>query len=233
KLIAGITAAYAGEDVNVAADMAAEAVRWNSTAEIFYYNELEEIKNDTDGTYAKEQLDLIKNIPNAVAQVVKANDITIISFNIGMIGYAAIINNKNGNVWMVGVEKETSGGRASYRVVPEVGINLNFKEIVKGIQEPSRSPFKATRMVGRGISINFGNIGGRMDAVDIDRAIQGSSIGIQACYGVCGGAIRTSGRQTILTYGVGNPQISITGGNMIRLTEERKQDFFKILGIRQ
>ncbi|STY80783.1 VENN motif pre-toxin domain-containing protein [Moraxella catarrhalis] len=31
KLIAGITAAYAGEDVNVAASVAAEAVRWNSS----------------------------------------------------------------------------------------------------------------------------------------------------------------------------------------------------------
>ena len=31
KLIAGITAAYAGEDVNVAAGVAAEAVRWNSS----------------------------------------------------------------------------------------------------------------------------------------------------------------------------------------------------------
>ena len=31
KLIAGITAAYAGEDVNVAAGVAAEAVRWNGT----------------------------------------------------------------------------------------------------------------------------------------------------------------------------------------------------------
>ncbi|OAV32042.1 hypothetical protein AO366_1602 [Moraxella catarrhalis] len=31
KLIAGITAAYAGEDVNVAANVAAEAVRWNSS----------------------------------------------------------------------------------------------------------------------------------------------------------------------------------------------------------
>ena len=30
KLIAGITAAFAGEDVNVAAGVAAEAVRWNS-----------------------------------------------------------------------------------------------------------------------------------------------------------------------------------------------------------
>lgn len=31
RLIAGIGAAFAGEDVNVAADMAAEAVRWNNS----------------------------------------------------------------------------------------------------------------------------------------------------------------------------------------------------------
>lgn len=71
KLIAGITAAYAGEDVNVAADMAAEAVRWNSTAQIFYYNELEEIKNDTDGTYAKEQLQAITNISDDLAELLE------------------------------------------------------------------------------------------------------------------------------------------------------------------
>ena len=35
KLIAAITAAYTGEDVNVAANVAAEAVRWNGTAQIF------------------------------------------------------------------------------------------------------------------------------------------------------------------------------------------------------
>ena len=168
KLIAGITAAFAGEDVNVAAGVAAEAVRWNGTAQIFYYNELEEIKNDIDGTYVKEQLNLIKNIPNAVAQVVKDNDMTIISFNMGMVGYTAIVNNKNGNVWITGVEKETLGGQVSYRAVPEVGINLNFKEITKGIQGSSRSPARATRMVNAGISINFGNIRGKMEATDID-----------------------------------------------------------------
>lgn len=168
-----------------------------------------------------------------MAQVVKANDMTIISFGMGMVGYTAVINNKNGNVWITGVEKETSGGRVSYRVVPEVGINLNLKEIAKSIQESSHSPTKATRMVGRGISVNFGNVREGMEADDIDRVIQGSSIGIQACHVICGGAIRTSGGQTILTYGVGNSQIGIIGGNMVQLTESRKQDFFKILRIMQ
>ncbi|OAV21308.1 hypothetical protein AO372_1222 [Moraxella catarrhalis] len=71
KLIAGITTAYAGEDVNVAAGMAAEAVRWDSTAQIFYYNELKEIKNDTDGTYVKEQLQAITNISDDLAELLE------------------------------------------------------------------------------------------------------------------------------------------------------------------
>ena len=71
KLIAGITAAFAGEDVNVAAGVAAEAVRWNGTAQIFYYNELKEIKNDTDGTYVKEQLQAITNISDDLAELLE------------------------------------------------------------------------------------------------------------------------------------------------------------------
>ena len=65
------------------------------------------------------------------------------------------------------------------------------------------------------------------------RAIKSSSVGIQTCYGVCGGAIRTSGGQTILTYGAGTPQIGITGGNMVQLSEEKKQELFKILEVKQ
>ena len=71
KLIAGITAVFAGEDVNVAAGVAAEAVRWNGTAQIFYYNELEEIKNDIDGTYVKEQLQAITNISDDLAELLE------------------------------------------------------------------------------------------------------------------------------------------------------------------
>ena len=53
KLIAGITAAFAGEDVNVAAGVAAEAVENNAFAEI-YPNEWDEIVNNTDGSYGLE-----------------------------------------------------------------------------------------------------------------------------------------------------------------------------------
>ncbi|OAV28761.1 hypothetical protein [Moraxella catarrhalis] len=51
--------------------MAAEAVRWNGTAQIFYYNELKEIKNDTDGTYVKEQLQAITNISDDLAELLE------------------------------------------------------------------------------------------------------------------------------------------------------------------
>ena len=53
KLIAGITAAFAGEDVNVAAGVAAEAVENNTFAEM-YPNEWDEIVNNTDGSYSLE-----------------------------------------------------------------------------------------------------------------------------------------------------------------------------------
>ncbi|AZQ93757.1 filamentous hemagglutinin family N-terminal domain protein [Moraxella catarrhalis] len=53
KLIAGITAVFAGEDVNVAAGVAAEAVENNTFAEI-YPNEWVEIVNNTDGSYGLE-----------------------------------------------------------------------------------------------------------------------------------------------------------------------------------
>ena len=53
KMIAGITAAYAGEDVNVAAGVAAEAVENNAFAEM-YPNEWDEIVNNTDGSYGLE-----------------------------------------------------------------------------------------------------------------------------------------------------------------------------------
>ena len=53
KLIAGITAVFAGEDVNVAAGVAAEAVENNTFAEI-YPNEWDEIVNNTDGSYGLE-----------------------------------------------------------------------------------------------------------------------------------------------------------------------------------
>lgn len=109
---------------------------------------------------------------------------------------------------------------------------LTLKKLLRVFKSRLDPPLRRQEWWGEAYQLTSAILG-RMEAVDIDRAIQGSSIGIQACYGVCGGAIRTSGGQTILTYGVGNPQISITGGNMIRLTEERKQDFFKILGIRQ
>ena len=53
KMIAGITAAFAGEDVNVAASVAAEAVENNAFAEM-YPNEWDEIVNNTDGSYSLE-----------------------------------------------------------------------------------------------------------------------------------------------------------------------------------
>ncbi|OOS03649.1 hypothetical protein SAMN02745664_11844 [Moraxella cuniculi DSM 21768] len=97
----------------------------------------------------------------------------------------------------------------------------------------SSSDGKITRPVGFSASINFGSvIGGEKDATAIDEVIKGSSIGVQACHGVCLGGIRTKGKENVLTYGVGTSQISMSGGNMVQLSEERKQQLFTLLGIK-
>lgn len=212
----------------MAAGVAAEAVRWNSTAQVMLIAEWDEI-NHPD--YPKEMLEAIKRIPDDIASIHNYfNDMTIASFSAGMVGYTVIINNKNGNVWITGVTKEQDNGGPTYKLVPEVSINVNIQTLANAIQQSPNSFTKIARPVGMGVSINFGSIkGGRMKASDIDKAIKGSSVGIQVCRGVCSGAIKTSGGQTIFTYGVGTSQISITGGNMVQLSEKRKQDLFKIL----
>lgn len=124
RLIAGIGAAFAGEDVNVAADMAAEAVRWNNTAQVMLIAEWDEI-NHLD--YSKEMLEAIKRIPDNIASIHNYfNDMTIASFIAGMVGYTVIINNKNSNVWITGVTKEQDNGGPTYKLVPEVSINANI-----------------------------------------------------------------------------------------------------------
>ncbi|STZ74837.1 Uncharacterised protein [Moraxella lacunata] len=74
----------------------------------------------------------------------------------------------------------------------------------------------SSTLVTGGASINFGSIqGGFKTADQIDKAIEGSSVSLQACQGACLGVIKTQGGDTIITYGAGTPQVGITGGKMI------------------
>ncbi|MFA9485876.1 hypothetical protein [Moraxella sp. E33BD] len=205
--------------------MAEEAVRWNSTAQVALITEWDEI-NHPD--YPKEMLEAIKRIPDNIAAIHNYyNDMTIASFSVGAISYTAIMNNKNGNVWISGVEKINNNGKFDYKPVPEIGINLNIKELAKSINS---SNGKITRPQGFAISVNFGSVVGKnMSSEQIDNVIKGSSVGIQVCHIGCGGMIRTQGRQTVITYGLGTSQVSLNGGNMVKLTKERKQDFLKII----
>ncbi|ANB92123.1 hypothetical protein MOVS_09220 [Moraxella ovis] len=69
-------------------------------------------------------------------------------------------------------------------------------------------------LTGVATSINFGNvIGGNYSADDLDKIIAGSSFNMQACYTACAGISKTQ-TNTIVTYGVGTPQIGMSGGSL-------------------
>lgn len=72
-----------------------------------------------------------------------------------------------------------------------------------------------------------------MGAKEIDSVIARSSIGLQVCHIGCGGIMRTKGKDTIITYGLGTSQIGFSGGNMVRLDNNTKQQLFQILGIKK
>lgn len=158
------------------------------------------------------------------------NDMTIASFNAGLVGYTVIINNKNGNMYVTGVTKINKNGQTTYSPISEVGINLNISELAKAV---STSNGKVTRPVGVSASINFGSIvGGPMEASKIDDVIKGSSVGVQACHGACLGGIYTKSKDKVVTYGLGTSQIGMNGGNMVQVSENKKQQVLSILGIK-
>ena len=165
--------------------------------------------------YTQNQFNLNKNLATKIADVHNYyNDMTIVSLSGGMAGYTAIVNNKSGEVWVSEFQ--------------EIGISLTPKDVKNLEQALKVNPSgKISKSVGFGASINFGSIkGGKKDAAAINKAIEGTSLGIQACNGLCVGGIRTAGRdgKTIYTYGVGTTQFGLNGGKMkktnIVLTKE-------------
>lgn len=153
------------------------------------------------------------------------------NFQIARLAMLPLINNKNGNVWITGVEKIDKNGKTYYKPVPEINIDLNIKSLAKSIKLSNQ---KITRPHKFAMSINFGSIvGGKMGPEEIDSVIAGSSIGLQVCHIGCGGIMRTKGKDTIITYGLGTSQIGFSGGNMVRLDNNTKQQLFQILGIKK
>ncbi|SIS05414.1 hypothetical protein SAMN02745664_1201, partial [Moraxella cuniculi DSM 21768] len=174
RLTASFAAFIFDKDINTAADMASEVVRWNSTAEIALGHEWNQITDDTDGTYAKEQLQAIKGALKDISDSIMSvhqyyNDMILINVSGGVFSYTLIINSKNGKV---------------YR--PELFEVTTSSTLLSG-----------------GASVNFGSItGGFKNDGQIDRIILGSSVGFQGCYGACVGVIKTQAKDTIITYGL-------------------------------
>ena len=105
KLIAGITAVFAGEDVNVAAGVAEMSVKWNANNEILLEVERDmawELANGDRDLYFKllstgYRLEIVAN--SLVDLHNQYNDITIMNLSMGVSGATIIINNKNGKVF--------------------------------------------------------------------------------------------------------------------------------------
>ena len=187
-------------------------------------------ENFRDPNFSKKELEAIKRLPSAIASVhTYYNDMTIVSFSAGMVSYTVIINNKNGNTWVTGVEKKDQNGQPYYSPISEVGINLKLNELAKAV---STSNGKVSRPVGVSASVNFGSIvGGQKKAAEIDSVIEGSSVGIQACHGACIGGVYTRAKDKVVTYGVGSSQIGMSGGNMVKVSGEKRRKILNALGI--
>lgn len=187
-------------------------------------------ENFRDPNFSRKELEAIKRLPSEIASVHNYyNDMTIVSFSAGMVSYTVIINNKNGNTWVTGVEKKDKNGQPYYSAIPEIGINLKLNELAKAV---STSNGKVSRPVGVSASVNFGSIvGGQKKAAEIDSVIEGSSVGIQACHGACIGGVYTRAKDKVVTYGIGSSQIGMSGGNMVKVSGEKRRKILNALGI--
>lgn len=145
-----------------------------------------------------------------------------------MLSYTVVVNNKNGNIWtnIPDIDK--------MKMDVGIGVNLNLKDLEKAIYEyETKNGNKVPRRaVGFGGSIQIGNVVGKSKGDDIDDAIKGSSFGGTVCKGVCIGFSKAGGKDgaTIITSGVGTPQIGM-GGSIMRPINESEQKLLKKLGI--
>ena len=189
KLIAGITAVFAGEDVNVAAGVAEMSVKWNANNEILLEVERDmawELANGDRDLYFKllstgYRLEIVAN--SLVDLHNQYNDITIMNLSMGVSGATIIINNKNGKVFR------------------SVHPNINISNKASVISRPKAN-------------IGFGSVLGKNSASDIDKAIEGASFGLQGCYTICVGKARTRDGDIIYTYGLGIPELSSQSKNV-------------------
>ncbi|VEG13955.1 VENN motif pre-toxin domain-containing protein [Moraxella cuniculi] len=150
----------------------------------------------------------------------KYHDLTIYSVSGGVFSYTIIVNNKNDTVWVGGLPE--SDDVNNYR--SGVGLSLNPKDVFNKIQQDAKSG-KIRKIQSVGASVQVGNVLGRDKADDIDKAISGRSLGVQACNIGCLGISKGEKKDgaVIITTGVGTTQIGIGGTVMRQLTQNEKK----------
>ena len=149
----------------------------------------------------------------------KYHDLTIYSVDLGAVSYTVIVNNRNGSVWIGGIP-ESDNYRAGY------GLSLNPKDLMTTIKEDARTG-KTPRVLKSTIggSVQVGTVVGVTKPEEVDKAIEGRSLGVQGCHFGCLGVSKGEGKNgaVIVTTGVGTTQIGVNGSVMRQLTDKEKK----------
>lgn len=144
---------------------------------------------------------------------------TIYSVGLGAVSYTVIVNNRNGNIWIGGVP-ESDNYRAGY------GLSLNPKDLMTTIKEDTRTG-KTPRVLKSTISgsVQVGTVVGVTKPEEVDKAIEGRSLGVQGCHFGCLGISKGEGKNgaVIVTTGIGTTQIGVNGSVMRQLTDKEKK----------
>ncbi|OBX82782.1 VENN motif pre-toxin domain-containing protein [Moraxella nonliquefaciens] len=207
-------------DVSVAvnaSEVGKGAVEWNKSKNSLHTSKAINNEKCRNGDAGACEVRTLGDILGEYAD--KYHDLTIYSVDLGAVSYTVIVNNRNGSVWIGGVP-ESDNYRAGY------GLSLNPKDLMTTIKEDTRTG-KTPRVLKSTIggSVQVGTVVGVTKPEEVDKAIEGRSLGVQGCHFGCLGISKGEGKNgaVIVTTGVGTTQIGVNGSVMRQLTDKEKK----------
>ena len=220
--LATVTTAYTATDGNTTdavsgAEIGKVGVEWNKSKNSLHTSKAINNEKCRNGDAGACEVRTLGDILGEYAD--KYHDLTIYSVGLGAVSYTVIVNNRNGNIWIGGVP-ESDNYRAGY------GLSLNPKDLMTTIKEDTRTG-KTPRVLKSTIggSVQVGTVVGVTKPEEVDKAIEGRSLGVQGCHFGCLGISKGEGKNgaVIVTTGVGTTQIGVNGSVMRQLTDKEKK----------
>ncbi|MPX19653.1 hypothetical protein CPI31_08875 [Moraxella catarrhalis] len=220
--LATVTTAYTATDGNTtdavnASEIGKVGVEWNKSKNSLHTSKAINNEKCRNGDAGACEVRTLGDILGEYAD--KYHDLTIYSVGLGAVSYTVIVNNRNGNIWIGGVP-ESDNYRAGY------GLSLNPKDLMTTIKEDTRTG-KTPRVLKSTIggSVQVGTVVGVTKPEEVDKAIEGRSLGVQGCHFGCLGISKGEGKNgaVIVTTGIGTTQIGVNGSVMRQLTDKEKK----------